>query len=401
MNKTFFIFVFFLLSVHCFSQNENDTISNIQELKEIILVVKDPISEKFSVEKLGKMDIYLNPASNADPLKVISVLPASTNVEETANPSLRGGSADRSRVYLNGSPILNPVRFGRDNGLGNFSLFNTEIIDKQYVYASNPPLTFGNSSAGIVELETNNKLRDEGFQISLALSNLGTMWNKKLPNENFIQVYGNYQFDKPFLELNKETLQNLNSFSTLDFGANTHIKISDKLTFNSFNYFIDEKYDVLSNSLNFSSNAIATKNRFFSVNNIDYTNNRTRIRYATMFDYSNSDFTYGTINSKVNSYQYFNAIGVKSKYSRNFTVQYGVESSIYSNQYNEVIPIYYYALSNNSPVAINKDEIDFYYIEPYLYLNYEVLNNLGVSGAIRKNILYDENAKSFTSYQLS
>ena len=133
MNKTFFIFVFFLLSVHCFSQNENDTISNIQELKEIILVVKDPISEKFSVEKLGKMDIYLNPASNADPLKVISVLPASTNVEETANPSLRGGSADRSRVYLNGSPILNPVRFGRDNGLGNFSLFNTEIIDKQYV----------------------------------------------------------------------------------------------------------------------------------------------------------------------------------------------------------------------------------------------------------------------------
>lgn len=401
MNKFFIILLFFLLSAHCFSQNENDTISNEHVLKEVVIVAKDPISEKFSVEKLGKMDIYLNPASNADPLKAISVLPASTNVEETANPSLRGGSADRSRVYLNGSPILNPVRFGRDNGLGNFSLFNTELIDKQYVYASNPPLIFGNSSAGIVEIETNNKLRDEGFQVSLALSNLGAMWNKKLSNENFIQVYGNYQFDKPFLELNKKTSQNLNSFSTLDFGANTHININDRLSFNSFNYFIDEKYDVLSNSLNFSSNAIASKNRFFSVNNIDYTNNRTRIRYATMFDYSNSNFAYGTINSKVNSYQYFNAIGIKSKYSRNFTIQYGIESSIYSNQYDEVIPIYYYALSNNSPVAISKDEIDFYYIEPYLYLNYEILNNLGVSGAIRKNILYDADAKSFTSYQLS
>lgn len=401
MNKPFFIFVFFLLSIHCFSQNENDTISNIQELKEIILVAKDPISENFSVEKLGKMDIYLNPASNADPLKAISVLPASTNVEETANPSLRGGSADRSRVYLNGSPILNPVRFGRDNGLGNFSLFNTEIIDKQYVYASNPPLTFGNSSAGIVEIETNNKLRDEGFQVSLALSNLGAMWNKKLSSENFIQVYGNYQFDKPFLELNKKTLQNLNSFSTLDFGANTHIKISDKLAINSFNYFIDEKYDVLSNSLNFSSNAIASKNRFFSVNNIDYTNNKTRIRYATMFDYSKSDFSYGTINSKASSYQYFNAIGIKSKFSRNFTVQYGVESAIYSNQYNEIIPIYYYALSSHSPVTNNTKDTNFYYIEPYLYLNYDVLHNLGVSGAIRKNILYDKNAKSFTSFQIS
>lgn len=401
MKQRLLLLPFFLLSFYCFCQEENDTVNDVQELNEIILVAKDPISEKFSVEKLGKMDIYLNPASNADPLKAVSILPASTNVEETANPSLRGGSADRSRVYLNGSPILNPVRFGRDNGLGNFSLFNAEIIDKQYVYASNPPLTFGNSSAGIVEIETNNKLRDEGFQISLALSNLGTMWNKKISNNNFIQVYGNYQFDKAFLELNKKTLENLNSFSTLDFGANTRIQISDKLDFNSFNYFIDEKYDVLSNSLNFSSNAIASKNRFFSANNIDYTNNKTRIRYATLFDYGKSNFTYGNINSNVSNYQYFNTIGIKSKYTRNFTVQYGIESSIYYNHYNEVIPIYFYALSNTRSVIENKDEIDFYYIEPYLYLNYELLNNLGISGAIRKNILYDKNAKSFTSYQLS
>lgn len=74
----------------------------------VIIVTKDPISEKFSVQKLNRMDIYLNPASNADPLKAISILPASTNVEETANQKFRGGSADRSRVYLNGSPILNP-----------------------------------------------------------------------------------------------------------------------------------------------------------------------------------------------------------------------------------------------------------------------------------------------------
>lgn len=43
----------------------------------------------------------------------------------------------------------------------------------------------------------------------------------------------------------------------------------------------------------------------------------------------------------------------------------------------------------------------FYYIEPYLYLNYEVLHNLGVSSAIRKNILYNTGTQSFTSYQLS
>lgn len=402
MKRLSFVLVFFVSSFFCFSQGELETISDTLQLNEIILIAKDPISKNFSVKNMGKMDIYLNPASGADPLRAISVLPSSTDVEETANPNLRGGSADRSRVYLNGSPILNPVRFGRDNGLGNFSLLNTEIIEKQYIYASNPPLTFGNSSAGIVEIETNKKLKEESFQVSLALSNFGAMWNKKISEDNFIQVYGNYQFDNAFLELNKENLKNINSFSTIDLGANSHIKISDRWNFNSFNYFIDEKYNVLSSSLNFSSDAIAFKNRMFSVNNIDYISNKTRIRYATMFDYSKFDFTYGIIASKISSYQYFNAIGIKHKYSRSFTVQCGIESSIYSNQYNEIIPTYYYILSpNNSPITVNKNNVHFHYIESYLYLNYEIQRNLGVSGAIRKNILPHKNTKSFASYQLS
>ena len=391
---------FVLLTFFCFGQKQ-DSIVGLEKLNEVILVAKDPISEKFSVQKLEKMDIYLNPASNGDALKAITILPASTNVEETANPSLRGASADRSRVYLNGAPILNPVRFGRINGLGNFSLFNTEIIDKQYVYASNPPLTFGNSSGGIVEIETNKKLRDQGLQLSLALSNIGIMWNKKISKNSFTQLYGNYQFDSPFLALNKKSLEILNSFSTLDFGANTHIKISDKLSFNSFNYFITEDYNVVSNTLNFSSDAIASNNRFFSVNNLDYISSKTRIRYAAMFDYRKQNFNYGNIDSDVSNYQYFNSIGVKTRFTHNFTAQYGIDSSIFSNRYNEIIPVYFFAPSSDSPVIQNIDKIDFYYIEPYLYLNYELLYNLGISGAIRKNILWDTAAKSFLSYQLS
>ncbi|AQW95509.1 TonB-dependent receptor [Elizabethkingia anophelis] len=384
----------------CFGQEKSDTLLKFKKIEEVTIISKDPISEKFSVKKINRIDIYLNPASNADPLKAVSVLPASTDVEESANPSLRGGGEDRSRVYLNGSPIINPIRFGRDNGLGNFSLFNTEIIDKMYVYASNPPLTLGNSSAGIVEIETNNKLRDNGFQISTALSNIGAMLNKKISEDNFIQMYGNFQFDNFFLKLNKN-IDNLNSFSTLDFGLNTHMKVSNRLSFNSFNYFIDEKYDIISNTLNFISDASGIKSRFFFVNNLDYSTNKVRIRYATMFDYTDSKLSYGIMNSNVKSYRYFNAIGIKKKYSDNFVVQYGIESSIYSNLYNEKIPTYYYALSPKSPTVENNAEIDFYYVEPYLFLNYEISKGFGVSGAIRKNILKDKGAKSFVSYQMS
>lgn len=400
MSKYLKIIIFLFSPFFSYCQEKDSIIVNY-ELQEVILLGKDPISEKFSVEKLDKMDIYLNPASNADPLKAITILPSSSNTDETANPTLRGGSADRSRVYLNGSPITNPVRFGQENGLGNFSLFNTEMINKQYVYASNPPLTLGNSSAGLVEIETNDKLESNGLQFSLALSNLGAMWNKKLSKNSFFQLYGNYQFDSPFITLNKKSLKDLNSFSTLDIGANTHINITKNISYNSFNYYINEKYAANTYSLNFSSDATALKNRFFSVNNIDFLSHKNKIRFSSMFDYANTRFKFGNINSDVINYQYFNSIGVKTKLTKKISFQYGVESTIYSNQYKEIIPIYYYALTSNSPTTINNENVDFYYIEPYFYLNYEILKNLGISSAIRKNVLWDKGAKSFLSYQLS
>lgn len=356
---------------------------------------------KFSVKKLSKIDIYLSPISNADPLKAISILPASTDIEETANPSLRGAFPDRTRVYLNGSPIINPVKFGRDNGLGNFSLFNTEIIDKQYVYSSNPPLTYGNSSAGLVQIETNENLKEEGTQLSLTLSNIGIMLNKKFSHNNFFQFYGNYQFDNFFIKLNKKKVENLNSFSTIDFGANIHLNITQNLSFNSFNYFISEKYSSVNNLLNFSSNSINYKKRFFSVNNLDYNLKKTRIRYSTMFDYRDSNFEYGNILSNSINTQYFNSIGATTKFNKTITAQYGIETAVYNNKYNETLPVYYFAISSISPTITNKQNINFHYIEPYIYLNFELFENFGFSSAIRKNMFWSSNSKNFISYQLS
>lgn len=62
-------------------------------LAEVFITARDPISEKFSVVKLGKLNIYLNPVSQGDPLKAITSLPASTTTDESASPSLRGSSA--------------------------------------------------------------------------------------------------------------------------------------------------------------------------------------------------------------------------------------------------------------------------------------------------------------------
>ncbi len=96
-------------------------------LRGVTIRAEDPVSEQFSVVKLNKMDIYVNPVSNADPLKAITTLPASTTDDESANPSLRGSPAENSAVILNEVPVYNPVRYSQINGIGNFSLFNPDF----------------------------------------------------------------------------------------------------------------------------------------------------------------------------------------------------------------------------------------------------------------------------------
>ncbi|MDO5105218.1 TonB-dependent siderophore receptor [Capnocytophaga sp.] len=396
--KTLFLNIHLFLFSLATAQQDSLTINKIEE---VIVVAKDPISEKFAVKKLQTLDIYFNPAANADPLKAVTTLPASTNTDESANPSLRGGSADRSRVYLNGSPVLNPVRFSRNDGLGNFSLFNTELIGKQYVYASNPPLTFGNSSAGLVEIETNTQKISEFTQVSLALSNVGLMRNQSIGNESFTQIYGNYQFSDAIIGLNKKSLDKLHHFSTFDLGANTHLKISKNLSFNSFNYFIDEKYSVFNHSLNFSGDVNASKKRFFSVNNLDYFTQKTKIRWASMVDFSDSDFSYGNMDSKMVNFQIFNGLSFKTRFSRNFTLQYGADASVFRYRYDAVFPQLYFSLKPDSPTVTTQKTTDFFYVEPYLYANYSPDNQWNFSSALRKNIFLHKDSKSFVSYQFS
>ncbi|MGQ7854388.1 hypothetical protein ACUN24_09075 [Pedobacter sp. WC2501] len=369
-------------------------------LNEINIVSRNPISEKFSVVKVDKLDIYFNPMSNADPLKAITILPASTNTSETANPTLRGGDADRSRVFINGAPILNPVRNGQDNGLGNFSLFNTELIDNQYVYASNPPLTFGNSSAGIVQIETNKSLLQENLQLSLSLSNAGLLMNKKLSRNSFIQFYGNHQFSNLFLNLNKNNLPNLHDFSTNDLGINLHIALSEKASINSYNYFIDEWYKSQNYQLNFSDSASAKQKRFFSINSFDYIKRKSVFKISTLVDVSNQNYNFGVINSDTKYFQFFLTASHKYYLSNKATVQYGLDYSISRYNYDEIRPIYFFSLQNNSKIYPNKEVSVLQYLEPYLYFNYDVLNNLGFSLAARKNVPL-QNQQSFTSYQLA
>lgn len=401
--KTKLLLIVSFISLSSFSQVKKDSLKVGDNILDEVVISSKPISEKFSVTKVEKLDVYLNPVSNGDVLKGINILPSSTNINETANPTLRGGRADRSRVYLNGVPILNPVRNTSDNGLGSFSLFNTELIHKQYVYSINPPLTYGNSSAGLVEIETNKRLSQENLHVSLALSNIGFLLNKKGKREgNFFQVYGNNHFSSALIKLNDKNIPNLEKFSIRDLGLNARFKINNNINANTFNYFIDESYASKRYLFNYNGKSNANQKRFFLVNNLEYKKGKSRIMFSSLVDISNQKYILGVIDSKTDRVSLFSSLNHKYKINNNLSFRYGFDFFSSEYNYDETRPIYFSNLNENAPSFKNIEKKSIQNLETYAYVSQKINNDFGLSLGLRKNLpVFESNKDGYLSYQLS
>lgn len=374
---------------------------NAQTLDAVIIIARDPISEQFSVVKLQKLDIYLNPVSQADPLKAITILPASTTTDETANPSLRGSSADRSRVILNGVPIYNPVRASKLNNQGFFSLFNPEIIDNLYVYASNPPLTYGNTSAGLVEIQTIKNLESNQLQLSASLASVGFFLSQKIKKEvSFIQVYGNYQFSDALIGIQEKQFPNISNFKTKDAGINFHTKIGKKIELNSYNYFIDENFKGFGEQFTYRGEVITKNRRFFTVNNLKYYTNKGVFSFNNSINTSKQNFNFGNINSENKIDQVFNSFGYKWFFNENLDFQFGISHDYQQSKFDDITPIFFYAQSTTSPSENSETNISNTILETYLYAKWDINDKLLLSTGIRSNIPV-EDQEYYLSSQLS
>jgi len=369
-------------------------------LNQMVITARNPISEEFSVIKLEKMDIYTNPIAAGDPLKAITALPSSTNTDESANPVLRGSSSDRSRVVLNGVPIYKPVRNGQINGLGNFSLFNAEMIDKQYVYASNPPLTYGNTSAGLIEIQTNHELIYNHVQASVSLANIGGLISRKLGENTFIQAYGNYQFPDAFLKVNEKRIENLIDFTTKDAGLNFHSNLTNKSSINSFSYFIDESYIATRNSYAYEGQNDAQKNRFFSINNYSLKEENYNFKINTLLDFSKQDYNFGNLSSQIENMQSYVSLDYKYLLLKSTSIQTGISYDYSKYNFNDSLPEYYYANSPKDPNYFYKHQSENTNIEAYLYSNWNINDELTMSSGFRSNIP-TKNQEYYLSTQMS
>ena len=110
------------------------------------------------------------------------------------------------------------MRNTRIDGQGNFSILSPELFESEDVYASNPPLQYGNTIAGAVEIKTNSTLDVEETKISIGLANVGAFISERINENNFIQAYVNRQFSNLYLGANKKKSEFLKHFSSFDAG---------------------------------------------------------------------------------------------------------------------------------------------------------------------------------------
>ncbi|QZT35897.1 carboxypeptidase-like regulatory domain-containing protein [Halosquirtibacter xylanolyticus] len=372
--------------------------NNVQELDEVRVLMKDPISKKFSVKKVDKMEIYLNPVSQGDALKSVTSLPASTSTDETANPSLRGSDDARSRVFLNGVPIYNPVRSTNLSNQGFFSIFNTELINEQYIYASNPPLTHGDVSAGMIDIQTQKNLEENQLQLSAGILNTGFLLSQKIKGDkNFIQLYGNLQFSNIYLSIQQEQLPDTKSFDSKDIGVYSHLQLSPNLEYSLYHYYLDEGYEGTDHQVNISGNVKSGSKRWFDIQSLSWSKNKWKIEGHFGYDTSDKSYQFDTMTSDATTSNLFVGGDIKFQPNRWLSLQTGV--SHLEQNYSETSKNSFWMnmiwKGQKDPNALidTKDRKSEYYGFANLSLN----KNISFSIGLRRPINYHNNYTSVQS----
>lgn len=377
------------ISLDIYLQQQKDA------LLEVLIKAKRPVSEQFAVKSLDKLEIYTSPLAQADPLKAITALPASTNTDESANPALRGSNASRSLVVFNKVPVQSPVRNSQINGIGFFSLLNPEIIKEQFVYASNPPLTYGNSSAGLVEIETNDKLSTSSTQIATGLASLGVFTSQQTGENTFVQAYGNYQFSDLFIGLNESTLPDLESFGNIDFGINFRTQLDEANSINFFSYTIDENYEARVRTLNFDGITEGRSQRNFNILNWENQAELANTSINLGWDQNSSNFRLGNLHVNSASQDFYASLHRKAFINSKFVMEYGGSYNRRSYESLDSVPVFPTAFSEDAPNEFMEHKAVLQTLESFAYATYNIDEFLIFTAGLRANFL----TTPYLSYQ--
>jgi len=359
-------------------------------LDEVVIKSERLIAEEFTASKINKLDIYTNPSAKADPLLAVNALPSATTIDESANISLRGGSPNETGIFLNNVPINDAVRYGQLNGIGTFSIFNTALIKQVQVYPGNPPLEFGNTTSGLIALNTDEDIPTKSMSsISASLANIGYYTSRSVGKKSALTAFVNYQPSALLRWFNPAALARIKRFTTIDMGLHFFSKLNDRTVLKIFNYTNSESFLFDSRTPTYQGNFNQEKIRNYTVTNVRHRFRKSELSFNNGISFSMAQFSESTLNARLNlsdffaslNYQYF---GVKSE------VKLGVSYDYRASDFSGKFPRYNYALGEQFPVDSATLHQAIRLAELYLYGKRNLSEKWIVGGGVRNGIATDK-----------
>lgn len=367
-------------------------------LDDVVIKSGSPISSFYTISEIGKFDIYMNPLSQGDVLTAVTALPSSTSIDETSSPALRGSSGDASIVTLNGVPIHNPSKTNSLNNQGIFGIFNPELIDKEYVYASNPPLIYGNTTAGMVEIETTNKLDNNQIQVGANFTGFNMLLSKRLNDSNHFHIFGNLLGSSFLKRIEQSSFPEVINFNTYDIGTSFYSKVNKSVEFRNYNYINADKYHGTYSIYSYDDSIKYKTNRFLTINNLKFFFKKGVINLNQGWEYSASNLNFGVINCKESLTSIFFSLYCKVFINKKLPIQTGIEYRHRRFHFDDIFPYNYYSVFPNSPQEVLHNTIKKDFIEHYIYASYDVTDKIASSVSVRYNFPFN-NLQKFFSYQ--
>ena len=325
---------------------------------------------------------------------------SSTTTDESANISLRGSSPAETGVFLDDLPIYDAVRFSRLNGIGTFSIFNTAIVNRLYVFPGNPPLEYGNTSAGLISIKTEDNIPNMDMNsISFSLANIGGLTSRKSGNKSAITVFSNFQPSKAFKLINQKSLKDLEDFNTIDLGLHFIYEFNTKTFFKIFNYSNTEGYDYHFRHPTFDGIFSQNKNRNFTVSNFSKYFSSSELTINNGLSLSKANFTFSKTNVDINNRDIYFSVNYHHFFDQ-LSMKTGFTLDHRKAKIDGKFPRYEYAIDESHPF-ISFDTIQNLSVpELYTYLKYNLSSSWVLGVGIRKNIPTNDQ-KNYWSRQLN
>ncbi len=373
---------------------------NLVNMNEIVVEAEKLVAEEFSYKKLDRLDIYTNPSAKADPLLAVNSLPSSTTLDESANISFRGSGAGETGIFLNNVPVYDPVRFSQLNGIGTFGIFNNALVDEMLVFPGNPPLEYGNTTSGLVAIKTSEEIPEKAINsATISLASYGFLTRRPTGKNGALTAFTNFQPSAIITGLNREALEEIERFSSLDLGLNYIKRLNEKTLLKVFNYSITEGYDFNYVSPTFQGIFKYRKRRNYTISNFRKKLGNAEITINNNLNFSKAEFGYADTDITIHNFDAFLSANYQYQH-KNHHLKTGVTFDFRRQNFDGTFYEFSYAEGPGFPTQQENSRTDLYRPEAYLYTKYYISEKLIIGGGLRKNIPTDQQ-KHYLSGQIN